>query len=175
LTFQTITSMRENESTFILKSKEDERTKEIHLVDVPGHERLRHRLSHFLPLAAGLIFLVDLVDFQDQLRSTSEYLFELLTNKNINGKRTPILLAFNKSDLLDEPPQESALVKNLEREIDELRKTRASMPGEDNEGIQLGIQGETFSFQQIENTIEVTTCSVLHNKYKGVTDFIFNN
>ncbi|CAG8834188.1 2340_t:CDS:1, partial [Racocetra persica] len=31
----------------------------IHVVDVPGHEKLRFKFSDFIPITRGIIFLID--------------------------------------------------------------------------------------------------------------------
>ena len=46
----------------------------MHLVDVPGHSRLRPKLDEFLPLAAGIVFVVDALEFLPNCRAASEYL-----------------------------------------------------------------------------------------------------
>jgi hypothetical protein len=48
--------------------------KPVHIVDVPGHARLRPKLDDFLPKACGLVFVVDALDFMPHLRSAAEYI-----------------------------------------------------------------------------------------------------
>lgn len=45
----------------------------MHVVDVPGHSRLRPKLDKFLSQAAGIVFVVDAVEFLPNLRVASEY------------------------------------------------------------------------------------------------------
>lgn len=64
ITPQTHTSQHENEGNFVLQlpaSLQDEKAKHapIHLVDLPGHPRLRARLNDFLPAADAIVFCVD--------------------------------------------------------------------------------------------------------------------
>jgi len=47
--------------------------KPVHVVDVPGHSRLRPKLDEFLPQAAGVVFVVDSVEFLPNCRPASEY------------------------------------------------------------------------------------------------------
>lgn len=47
--------------------------KPVHIVDVPGHSRLRPKLDEFLPQAAGIVFVVDAVEFLPNVRVASEY------------------------------------------------------------------------------------------------------
>lgn len=44
----------------------------VHLVDVPGHSRLRPKLDEFLPQAAGIVFVVDALEFLPNCRAASE-------------------------------------------------------------------------------------------------------
>ena len=47
--------------------------KKAHLVDVPGHERLRTQLwKDFLPIARGIIFVVDSVELDTHIKAISE-------------------------------------------------------------------------------------------------------
>ena len=45
----------------------------IHLVDVPGQSHLRSKLDKYLPQAAGLIFLVDGLEFLRHCPAIAEY------------------------------------------------------------------------------------------------------
>lgn len=47
--------------------------KPVHIVDVPGHPRLKPKLEELLPQACGLVFVVDAMDFMPQLRGAAEY------------------------------------------------------------------------------------------------------
>lgn len=44
----------------------------VHLVDVPGHSRLRTKLDEFLPQAASIVFVVDALEFLPNCRAASE-------------------------------------------------------------------------------------------------------
>lgn len=46
--------------------------KPVHLVDVPGHSRLRPKLDEYLPKAAGIVFVVDALEFLPNCRAASE-------------------------------------------------------------------------------------------------------
>jgi len=46
--------------------------KPVNLIDVPGHSRLRPKLDEYLPQAAGLIFVVDALEFLPNFRAASE-------------------------------------------------------------------------------------------------------
>lgn len=47
--------------------------KPVHIVDVPGHSRLRPKLDEFFPQAAGIVFVVDALEFLPNCRAASEY------------------------------------------------------------------------------------------------------
>lgn len=47
--------------------------KPVHIVDVPGHARLRSKLDDLLPQSCGLVFVVDALDFMPHLRPAAEY------------------------------------------------------------------------------------------------------
>ncbi|URE30305.1 ADP-ribosylation factor GTPase-activating protein [Musa troglodytarum] len=70
----TVTSMEPNDGTFVLHSELEKKGKlnPVHLIDVPGHSRLRPKLDEFLPHAAGVIFVVDSLDFLPNCRAAAE-------------------------------------------------------------------------------------------------------
>ncbi|KAL3324753.1 hypothetical protein AABB24_038720 [Solanum stoloniferum] len=92
--------MEPNEGSFILHSEEDKKgkLKPVHIVDVPGHSHLRPKLDEFLPQAAGVVFVVDFVEFLPNCRPASEYLYEILTKASVVNKKVPVLLLCNKVD-----------------------------------------------------------------------------
>lgn len=63
---------------FILLQKG--KIKPVHVVDVPGHSRLRPKLEEFLPQAAAIVFVVDAVEFLPNCRAASEYLQSFILN-----------------------------------------------------------------------------------------------
>ncbi|KAI3959857.1 hypothetical protein MKW92_015192 [Papaver armeniacum] len=70
----------------------------VRVVDVHVHSRLRPKLDEYLPQAAGLIFVVDALDFVPNFHAAAEYLYEILTNAPIMKKRIRLLIMCNKSD-----------------------------------------------------------------------------
>jgi signal recognition particle receptor subunit beta len=66
--------MEPNEGTFVLHSENTKKgkIKPVHLVDVPGHSRLRPKLEEFLPQAAAIVFVVDALEFLPNCRAASE-------------------------------------------------------------------------------------------------------
>ncbi|KAJ9677770.1 hypothetical protein PVL29_022639 [Vitis rotundifolia] len=71
----TVTSTDTNEATFVLQTDPFWKGKRrlIHLVDVPGQSHLRPKLNKYLPQAAGLIFLVDGLEFLRHCPAIAEY------------------------------------------------------------------------------------------------------
>ncbi|KAG6398788.1 hypothetical protein SASPL_140258 [Salvia splendens] len=94
----TVTSMEPNEDTFVLHSETTKKgkVKPVHVVDVPGHSRLKPKLDEFLPLAAGIVFVVDAVEFLPNVRAASEYLYDILTKASVVKRKIPLLLLCNK-------------------------------------------------------------------------------
>ncbi|CAI9099702.1 OLC1v1036562C1 [Oldenlandia corymbosa var. corymbosa] len=67
----TVTSVEPNEGIFVLHSEAIKKLKikPIHVVDVPGHSRLRTKLDDYVPKAAGIVFDVDAVEFLSNCRA----------------------------------------------------------------------------------------------------------
>jgi signal recognition particle receptor subunit beta len=57
---------------FALFSLQNGKVKPVHVVDVPGHARLKPKLDEFLPQAAGVVFVVDAQDFLSSMQAAAE-------------------------------------------------------------------------------------------------------
>nr|GLL44379.1 signal recognition particle receptor subunit beta-like [Ipomoea trifida] len=114
----TVTSMEPNECTFILHSETTKKgkIKPVHVVDVPGHSRLRPKLEEFLPQAAAIVFVVDAVEFLPNCRAASEYLYDILTKVTVVKKKIPVLLLCNKVDKVTAHTKEF-IKKQLEKKM----------------------------------------------------------
>ncbi|CAI6003876.1 unnamed protein product [Closterium sp. NIES-64] len=70
----TVTSMAVNDDKFPLHAElsKNPRARPVHLVDLPGHPRLRSLGAPFLSRACGIVFLVDALDFTLNIRPNAE-------------------------------------------------------------------------------------------------------
>ena len=67
----TVASMQPNEADVkFLSDKPSARP--IHIVDIPGHPRLRHVFDVHAPSARGVVFVVDSVDFMPKKAEVAE-------------------------------------------------------------------------------------------------------
>ncbi|KAM5554171.1 hypothetical protein ABKV19_026087 [Rosa sericea] len=170
----TVTSMEPNERTFVLNSEKSKngKLKPVHLVDVPGHSRLRPKLDEFLPQAAGIVFVVDALEFLPNLRAASEYLYDLLTKASVVKKKIPILILCNKTDKVTAHSKEF-IRKQLEKEIDKLRASRSAISTADiANDFTLGVLGEPFSFTQCQNKVTVAEAAGIIGEIAEVEQFI---
>ncbi|XP_072982352.1 uncharacterized protein [Typha latifolia] len=170
----TVTSMEPNDGSFVMHSELEKKgkIKPVHLVDVPGHSRLKPKLDEFLPQAAGLIFVVDALDFLPLCRPAAEYLYDILTKSSVVKRRIPILIVCNKTDKVTAHSKEF-IRKQLEKEIDKLRTSRNAISTADitNE-FMLGVPGELFTFAQCRNKVAVAESSGLTGEVSQVEQFI---
>eukprot|EP00967_Tisochrysis_lutea_P012916 scaffold14416_cov22-Tisochrysis_lutea.AAC.1 len=58
----TVASMQENEGMVQLQGEKGSKKGQARLLDVPGHERLRHKLEQHLSDACAVVFVVDATD-----------------------------------------------------------------------------------------------------------------
>ncbi|CAH8292700.1 unnamed protein product [Eruca vesicaria subsp. sativa] len=170
----TVTSMEPNEGTFIFHTENSKKgkIKPVHLVDVPGHSRLRPKLEEFLPQAAAIVFVVDALEFLPNCRAASEYLYDILTNANVVKKKIPVLLCCNKTDKLTAHTKEF-IRKQMEKEIEKLRASRSAVSTADiANDFTIGIEGEVFSFSHCGNKVTVAEASGLNGETVQIQDFI---
>ncbi|XP_068306968.1 uncharacterized protein [Pyrus communis] len=169
----TVTSMEPNDGTFVLYSEKSKNGKvnPIHVIDVPGNSRL----DDFLPQAAGIVFVVDAVEFLPNCRAASEYLYDILTKASVVRKKILVRILCNKKDKVTAHSKEFIL-KQLEKEIDKLRASRSAVSTADitNE-FTLGAPGERFAFSQRQNKVTVGEASDLGGEISQVEQFIKDN
>ncbi|CAN1310884.1 Signal recognition particle receptor subunit beta [Linum perenne] len=148
------------------------KVKPVHLVDVPGHARLRPKLDEFLPEAAGIVFVVDALEFLPNLRGVSEYLYDILTKASVVKKKVPVLICCNKTEKVTAHTKDF-ICKQLEKEIDKLRASRSAVSDADvaNDHT-LGTPGKPFSFSQCTNKVSIGEASGLTGKISEVEQFI---
>ncbi|EFH50597.1 predicted protein, partial [Arabidopsis lyrata subsp. lyrata] len=170
----TVTSMEPNEGTFVLHTENTKKGKinHVHLVDVPGHSRLRPKLEEFLPQAAAIVFVVDALEFLPNCRAASEYLYDILTNANVVKNKISVLLCCNKTDKLTAHTKEF-IRKQMEKEIEKLRASRSAVSTADiANDFSIGIEGEVFSFSHCYNKVTVAEASGLTGETVQIQDFI---
>ncbi|TPX35867.1 hypothetical protein SmJEL517_g01694 [Synchytrium microbalum] len=175
----THTSMQENEGLFALHTENaDKANAPIHIVDVPGHEKLRYRFAEFLPIARAIIFVVDSSTITQQVRRSAEYLYDILANRHATvPKPIPILVVCNKSDHLL-AASEGKIRTLLETEIDKLRATRAAALDKQDSGgqeeVYLGFDNEAFKFDHVPSDITfVKSCLAgTEDEISGIEDII---
>ncbi|KAD2394494.1 hypothetical protein E3N88_41471 [Mikania micrantha] len=138
----TVTSMEPNEGLFVLNSDTSKKgkIKAVHLVDVPGHSRHHPKLDEYLPRAAGIVFVVDAVEFLPNCRAASEYLYDILTKAGVAKKKIPLLEKFIRKEFIR---------KQLEKEM------KAVSDADISNEFTLGVTGEAFSFSQCINKVTV--------------------
>lgn len=170
----TVTSMEPNEGTFVFHSETTKKgkIKPVHVVDFPGHSRLRSNLDAFLPQSAAIVFVVDAVEFLPHCRAASEYLYDILTKASVFKGKIPLLLLCNKVDKVTAHTKEF-IRKQMEKEIDKLRASRTAVSAADIAGeFTLGIQGEAFAFTQCHNKVVIAEASGLTGDISQLEQFI---
>jgi len=170
---ETHTSMKENEATF--EHYDGKRKATIHLVDFPGHQRLRPQLETFLPAARVIVFLVDSFDFRSEVASVAQYMYDLLVHRVVNAQKIPILVACNKNEMATAKDSEY-ITHELENELNQIRKNQGTMGDidgkNDNIHLRLGVKGKDFKFSQLTIPITFVECSVKEGDTKPIEDFI---
>ncbi|KAD5802684.1 hypothetical protein E3N88_14044 [Mikania micrantha] len=127
--------------------------KAVHLVDVPGHSRLRHKLDEYLPRAAGM------------------YLYDILTKASVVKRKIPLLILCNKVDKVTAHTKDF-IRKQLEKEI-YLRTSRKAVSDADiSNEFTLGVTEEAFSFSQCINKVTVAESAGLTGEILPLEQFI---
>ncbi|KFM23894.1 Signal recognition particle receptor subunit beta [Auxenochlorella protothecoides] len=157
-----------------LLSPQSPAARPVNLVDIPGHPRVRDTWLAWEKSAQGIVFLVDAVDFLPHKSAIAEQLYDVLTHPSVVGRRLPILLVCNKSDMGVKAHSVDFIRKRLEKELDLLQTTRSAL--EDVGGgraastrlLPPGAQAFTLAALQAATGIEVGTASASAQEGDGV-------
>nr|KAJ3420964.1 hypothetical protein HK105_004842 [Polyrhizophydium stewartii] len=175
---ETCTSMQENTAQIVLDETQPKQTT-FRLVDLPGHEKLRFKLGEYLDSAKGILFVVDSSKIRrdDTVRAAAELLYDILSDPVAVDGDLPMLVLCNKSDeLLALSPGQ--IRKQLEAEINEIRKTRGAgivsqsgdVGGEEEGTAFLGFEGEAFKFEHVPNAVTFVSVSSKDDEDDGEDD-----
>ncbi|RZB40677.1 signal recognition particle receptor subunit beta [Asbolus verrucosus] len=116
----THTSIKENIGSYIVNNNY------LKIVDTPGHERLREKfVEQYKELTRGIVFVVDSLTIQQDVRDTAEFLYNVLADPIISKNAPNILILCNKQD--QTLSKGSNAVKSiLEKELNTLCITKSS-------------------------------------------------
>ncbi|KAJ1527087.1 hypothetical protein ONE63_008627 [Megalurothrips usitatus] len=142
------------------------------LIDIPGHERLRMKfLDQYKSSTRALIFVVDALTFQKDLRDIAEYLYNILLDGVISRNNPSVLILAHKQD---QPMAKGStlLQTNLERELNLLRDTRDkqldSLSEKAVKQSYLGKEGKDFTFSQLSVQVDFAETSALSDDPSGL-------
>uniref|UniRef100_A0A8D0EAT1 Signal recognition particle receptor subunit beta n=1 Tax=Salvator merianae TaxID=96440 RepID=A0A8D0EAT1_SALMN len=162
----TQTSITDSSASYRVKN---DKNTSVTLIDLPGHERLRLQfLDKFKASARAIVFVVDSVAFQRQMKDVAEFLYQLLIDTIILKNAPPLLIACNKQDVT--MAKSSKLIQQLlERELNTLRVTVSAAPSTldsstSGSASQLGKKGKEFDFSQLPMKVEFVECSARGGK-----------
>ncbi|KOX70646.1 Signal recognition particle receptor subunit beta [Melipona quadrifasciata] len=155
---KTHTSVKENIGDIIINNHS------LKIVDIPGHECLRYKVFDQFKLSTkGLVYVIDSVTFQKDIRDVAEFLYNLLSDSAIQKK--PVLILCNKQD--QTMAKGITVIKTLlEKEMNLLRTTKANQLEATDASITnvfLGKQEKDFDFSHLDTNIEFAECSA-YNK-----------
>ncbi|CAG0902521.1 unnamed protein product [Darwinula stevensoni] len=125
----------------------------VDLVDIPGSERIRDlNLDPYRANIRGVVFFVDSLTIQKEIRDVAECLYNILSDEVIHASSPPLLLFCNKHDQAL-AKSGSVICNLLEREIDLVRKTKSSQLASTEGGVRrhasLGKEGKAFEFSDL--------------------------
>lgn len=167
----TVSSMAENDAVCAVSSSSGT-TSSMRVVDIPGHSSFRSKLDKALRDARGVVFVVDAAEYTSQKQETADILYEVLSNSSIYKGRVPVLVACNKSDLEDQAFSVNFIRKDLEKQLDLMRKTKAAALSDGSSTVVLGKKDKTFSFDDLKGKVTLAAVSALKNDLGYVADFI---
>ncbi|XP_018371600.1 PREDICTED: signal recognition particle receptor subunit beta [Trachymyrmex cornetzi] len=128
----------------------------LRIVDIPGDERLRGKYFDKYKLSVkGLVYIIDAVTIQKEIRDVAEYLYNLLSDPDIQ-KNVPVLIMCNKQD--QTMAKGCYVIKALlEKEMNLLRMTKTSQleaTDASSTNVFLGKQGKHFEFSHLDSQID---------------------
>lgn len=147
---------------------------ELRLVDIPGHERLRGKFfDQYKNLAKAVIFVVDSVTVQKEIRDVADFLYTILADKAVAN--LPVVILCNKQD--ETLAKGDAVIKSLlEKEINLVRQTRTSqlqsVDPQSTDAVYLGRPDKDFEFGQLSQKVQLVACSAKEPQIDDVVTFL---
>ncbi|XP_050758571.1 ovotransferrin-like [Gymnogyps californianus] len=164
------------DSSAVYRASSD-KSANVTLIDLPGHESLRLQfLERFKAAARAIVFVVDSVAFQREVKDVAEFLYQILVDSTVLKNAPALLIACNKQDVTM-AKSAKLIQQQLEKELNTLRVTRSAAPtsldGSATGGpAQLGRKGKDFDFSQLPMKVEFVECSARGSKgEEGDADF----
>ncbi|KAK6620270.1 hypothetical protein RUM44_006671 [Polyplax serrata] len=157
----THTSIKENVNEYVVGNASYK------IIDIPGHERLRGRyFDQFKSLAKGLVYVVDSVTIQKDIKDVAEFLYSCLIDSSVTSSLPPLLILCNKQS--DVTAKGSTVIKMmLEKEMNILRMTQTNQLqsiGKSGGNAFLGKEGRDFEFSHLHPMkVDFAECSALTN------------
>ncbi|TDH68700.1 hypothetical protein CCR75_004592 [Bremia lactucae] len=176
---ETVSSMKEKTYNFSVHPKynPDKFDAELTVIDYPGHERLRSRVTEFYPITSCIAFFVDASDVPS-FRKAAEFLYDVFANKKINDQAPPIMIVCNKSEITTAASPQ-AVRDALEKELTQLKTTRSSLEIEGDEDeqdrLQVPVGRDAVPFQfDVDAPCDISfiKCSVKDADIEEVVRFI---
>ena len=73
----------------------------VHVVDVPGHERVRFLARDFLPNVGAVVFVVDATErSKAEIGACAAYLYDVLSGPEVRSVNPDVLVVCNKGDIV---------------------------------------------------------------------------
>lgn len=163
---KTHTSAKENVGDIVVNNRS------LKVIDIPGHERLRYKyFDKFKTSAKGLVYVIDSVTFQRDIRDVAEYLYNLLSDP-VMQRHISVLILCNKQD--QTMAKGATVVKALlEKEMNLLRMTKTSqLESTDASSVNvfLGKEGKDFEFSHLDANIEFAECAAFNKDAETPAD-----
>ncbi|XP_037721903.1 signal recognition particle receptor subunit beta [Drosophila subpulchrella] len=165
----TFTSIKENVGDYQVGNSS------VRLVDIPGHYRVRDKcLELYKHRAKGIVFVVDSVTAQKDIRDVADFLYTILSDSATQP--CSVLVLCNKQDLTT--AKGAQVIKTLlEKELHTVRDTRSrklQSVGDDdaNKPITLGKPGRDFDFSHIAQNIQFVETSAKDQELNPLTDWL---
>ncbi|NXW80084.1 SRPRB protein, partial [Hirundo rustica] len=156
------------DSSAVYRVSQDKSTN-VTLIDLPGHESLRLQfLERFKAAARAIVFVVDSVAFQREVKDVAEFLYQVLVDSTVLRNAPALLIACNKQDVTM-AKSAKLIQQQLEKELNTLRVTRSAAPtsldgSATGSPAQLGKKGKDFDFSQLPMKVEFVECSARGSK-----------
>lgn len=111
---ETVSSLNTND-VIIHVATEGARSKNLRVLDIPGHGTFRQYILQRLNDAIGIIVVIDSANRQSIVQA-SDFIYDVLNSQTMQNKNLPLLLACNKQDITDSR-KATQIAKDLETEM----------------------------------------------------------
>eukprot|EP00210_Caulerpa_lentillifera_P009093 g8674.t1 len=132
------------------------------VVDIPGYPHFSRYLHEYIKKTKMIVFVISGPDFLHDLKNIAQKMWEVVDDVVFKTRQIPLLIAVNKTDVIEHSPSEKFILTQLQNEINKIVRTNP---------IRLYVMGQ-FTFTTVKSEVAITKLSIKLDQLQALYQFI---